>query len=290
VAALPSNDATENLCQQADGSFYVTQIEAKKVIKVGADNKVSEFASAPMMAEILGAGCGDNENAFVVYGKSFRGPATPPPAPGAPAAAPNFSFADTDTHVYVYDLTGKMTADIAAQKGQGFNGLTYSGTSGLYYAANSNAGEIYAVDTKAKKITLWWKDDSFAPVTGAPIAINGIKVSGGWVYFSDGTLGQAPKRGVYKLQIGPDGKPMGSPVKIEDTVAVDDFAVGADGAVYFPAGTSLYKVAAAGGTVTKIADPIAGGPSAVVSRDGKYVYWSTRGGNANQRLVRVAIP
>ncbi|MFI5015449.1 MAG: hypothetical protein ACHQAY_24195, partial [Hyphomicrobiales bacterium] len=43
VATLPTNDATENLCQQADGSFYISQIEAKKVIKVGSDGKASEF-------------------------------------------------------------------------------------------------------------------------------------------------------------------------------------------------------------------------------------------------------
>ena len=73
-------------------------------------------------------------------------------------------------------------------------------------------------------------------------------------------------------------------------MAVDDFAVGSDGSVYFPAATTLYKAAADTGMLTKIADPIPGGPSAVVSRDGKYVYWSTRGGQANQRLVRVAIP
>ena len=61
------------------------------------------------------------------------------------------------------------------------------------------------------------------------------------MYFSSGTLGQAPKRGLYKIQIGADGKPMGSPVKIEDTIAADDFAVANDGSVYIPAGTTLYK-------------------------------------------------
>jgi hypothetical protein len=288
-ATLPSNEASENACQAADGSIYISLINARQIMKVTPDGKVSEFASAPMMAHILGLGCGNNEIAAIAYGKTFRGTpavaatATTPAVPAGP-----LHFDDTDTHVYVYDMTGKMQADIAAQKGIGFNGLTPSTTAGVYYASNSNGGDIYTVDTKAKTIALWWKDDSYGPATGAPIGLNGVKLKNGWVYFSSGTQGTAPKRGLYRIQVAADGKPMGNPVKIEDSVAVDDFDVAADGSVYFPGGTTLYK-AALDGTLTKVADPIQGGPTAVVSRDGKYVYWPTRGGTANQRLVRVAI-
>jgi hypothetical protein len=227
----------------------------------------------------------------VVYGKTFRGTpavaatATTPAVPAGP-----LHFDDTDTHIYVYDATGKMTADIPADKGIGLNGLAYSGTPGLYYATNSNGGDIYTVDTKAKKIALWFKDDSFGPAPGAPIGLNGVRAKNGWVYVSVGTQGMHPKRGVYRIQIGPDGKPMGGAVKIEDSIAVDDFDVAANGDVYFPAGTILYKVASTGGDPVKVADPIQGGPSALVSRDGKFAIWPTRGGTANQRVLRVAIP
>jgi hypothetical protein len=237
------------------------------------------------MMHVLGLGCGDNELAAVVYGKTFRGA----PATATTPAGP-LHFDDTDTHIYVYDLAGKMTGDIPADKGVGLNGLAYSGTPGLYYSANSNGGDIYTVDTKGKKIASWFKDAAYGPIPGSAIGLNGVRAKNGSVYFSFGTMaGATGKKGVYRIQVGADGKPMGNPVKIEETIAVDDFDVAANGDVYFPAGTVLYKVAAAGGDPVKVADPIQGGPSAFVSRDGMWVYWPTRGGTANQRLLRVQI-
>src|SRR4051812_13189570 len=52
-ATLPTPDATENICQQADGSLYVSVIDQKKILKVTTDGKISEFASAPMMMHVL---------------------------------------------------------------------------------------------------------------------------------------------------------------------------------------------------------------------------------------------
>jgi hypothetical protein len=285
-ATLPTPDATENICQQADGSLYVSVIDQKKILKITPDGKVSEFASAPMMMHVLGLGCGDNEVAALFYGKTFRGTpavaatATTPAVPAGP-----LHFDNTDTHIYVYDLSGKMTADIAAQKGDGFNGFAYSGTPGLYYAGNSSNGSISTVDTKAKKIATWWSDPSFGPAGTSAIGINGVRVRNGWVYMSAPT-----KKGLWKVQIGADGKPMGNPVKIEDAVNADDFDVAANGEVYFPAGTILYRAPASGGDPVKVADPIQGGPSLVVARDGKSVFWPTRGGTANQRVLQVATP
>jgi hypothetical protein len=280
-ATLPTADANENICQQKDGSIYISVIDGKKILKVTPDGKVSEFASEPMMANVLGLGCGDNEVAALVYGKTFRGG----PNPNPPPTNLPLHFDDTDTHIYVFDLTGKMTADIPGQKGDGFNGFAYSGTPGLYYAGNSNSGSISTVDTKAKKISVWWSDPSFGPAGTSVIGINGVRAKNGWVYFSAPT-----KKGLWKIQIAADGKPSGQPVQIESTVNADDFDVAANGDVYFPAGTVLYKAAAADGALTKVADPIQGGPSALISGDGKWVYWPTRGGTADQRLLRVAIP
>ena len=279
-AILPSSEATENICQQADGSIFVSVINTKTILKITADGKVSEFASAPTMAHILGLGCGDNEVVAVFFGKTFRGA---PPVPPATANSP-LNFSDTDTHVYVYDLAGKLTADIAGAKGDAFNGFAYSGTRGIYYAGNSANGSISTVDTKGKKIALWWKDDSFAPAGNSAIGINGVRAQIGWVYLSGPT-----KKGLWKIKLGADGKPSGDPVNVEDSVNVDDFDVAKDGSIYFTTGAILYRVAP-DGTLTKFAEPVQGGPSALVSRDGKWVYWPTRGGGANQRLVRVPIP
>jgi len=111
-----------------------------------------------------------------------------------------------------------------------------------------------------------------------------VRSHDGWVYFAS-----PAKMGIYRIQIGSDGGPQGTPVTVEEGVRPDDFDVAADGSVYFPSGPVLYKVAATG-EVTKHADPIQGGPSAVVSANQQWVYWPTRGGDNPQRLMRVAIP
>ena len=278
-ATLPSNEATENICQLADGSIFVSVMNTKTILKIAADGKVSEFASAPAMAHLLGLGCGDNEVVAVFFGKTFRGS---PPVPPATTGSP-MNFSDTDTHVYVYDLAGKLKADIPGAKGEAFNGFAYSGTPGLYYAGNSANGSISTVDTNVKKVALWWKDDSFAPSGNSPIGINGVRVQNSWVYLSGPT-----KKGLWKIKLGSDGKPSGEPIQVEDSVNVDDFDVAKDGSIYFTTGAILYR-AAPDGTLSKVAEPVQGGPSALVSRDGKWVYWPTRGGSANQRLVRVPI-
>jgi hypothetical protein len=95
--------------------------------------------------------------------------------------------------------------------------------------------------------------------------------------------------GIYKIQIGADGKPSGQPVTIEEGLRPDDFGVAPNGDVYFPVGTTLYKAAAAGGAPTKAADPIQGGPSAIVTKDGKSVLWPTRGGTEKQRVLQLTI-
>ena len=92
-----------------------------------------------------------------------------------------------------------------------------------------------------------------------------------------------------KVKIGPGGKSVGGAVPVELGVGVDDFDVAKDGSVYFSSGRVLYKVAP-DGAMTIIADPVPGGPSALVSNDGNTVYWPTRTGVDHERVMQVAIP
>ncbi len=71
--------------------------------------------------------------------------------------------------------------------------------------------------------------------------------------------------------------------------SADDLAVTANGDVYFPVGMILYKAAAAGGQPAKAADPVQGGPSATVTRDGKSILWPTRGGTDKQRILQLPL-
>ena len=189
VANLGTVEATENICQAADGSIFISLINVSKVMKVDPAGKATEFASVPNTANLLGVGCGsDPEVAAVVFGKTFRGTPAVPATATAPAvpAGPN-NFADNDVHVHVYDLSGKETADIPLPKGMGLNGWAAAGGQ-LYYGGNSGKPEIDLVNTKTKTATVWYDAKDYAgpapvPPAGPPIAINGVKVIPGWVYF-----------------------------------------------------------------------------------------------------------
>ena len=60
-ANLGTVEGSENICQAADGSLFVTLINVSKLMKVDPAGKVSEFARVPNAANMLGVGCGDNE-------------------------------------------------------------------------------------------------------------------------------------------------------------------------------------------------------------------------------------
>jgi hypothetical protein len=287
-ATFPSAEGTENICQAADGTLYVTLINANKLMKVAPDGKVSEFASVPTAANMLGVGCGsDPEIVAIVFNKTFRGAPNPNPPPANLPA----NFSDNDVHALVYDAAGKLTADIAIPKGMGINGFDAAG-GGIYYGGNSGKAEIVRLDTKAKTATVWFDAKDYGPATGAGIGINGVRFANGWVYFRGLKPGSSPAViGLYRIQVGADGKPSGAPATLTEGIPIDDFDVAADGSVYLPSGTTLFRVAV-DGTRTEIAKPVVGGPSLVVAKDGKSVFWPTRvaGTATMQRLLQVAIP
>jgi hypothetical protein len=288
-------DGTENICQAADGSLFVTTIDTKILWKITPDGKAAEFAKVPGAANMLGVGCGnDPEVVAVVFNKTFRGtPAVPATAttPAVPATPNN--FADNDVHAMVYDLSGKLVKDIAVPKGFGINGFDAAG-GGIYYGGNSGKPEIVRLDTKTGMATSWFDAKDYGPPGGTGIGINGVRFANGWVYFRGVKPGSNPAiAGLYRIQVGANGQPMGTPQELFAVmgVGIDDFDVGPDGSAYFPSGTTLYKVAT-NGTQTKLAEMIVGGPSLVVSRDGRTVYWPTRvgGGQTVQRVLAFTLP
>jgi hypothetical protein len=300
-ADLKTIEGTENICQAADGSLFVTLINVNKLLKVSPDGKtVTEFASVPTAANMLGVGCGnDPEVVAIVFNKTFRGtPAVAATAttPAVPATPNNFN--DNDVHAIVYDLAGKQVKDIAVPKGFGINGFDAAG-GGIYYGGNSGKPEVVKLDSKTGMVTAWYDAKDYAgpppvPPAGPPIAINGVRFANGWVYFRGLKPGSSPAiAGLYRIQVGPNGQPMGTPQELFAVmgVGIDDFDVGPDGSAYFPSGTTLYKVTTAG-VQTKLAENIVGGPSLVVGKDGKTLYWPTRvgGGQTIQRVLQFTLP
>jgi hypothetical protein len=269
---LPAPD-TENLFEAPDGSIYITGMDAKVVWKVTPDRRVDTFATVPSVAFVVGVASTGDGFALTAFGRPFR-------RPGAAGQPPQIDFSDIDTQIILLDKTGKVTASIPGQKAQAFNGITPAGTrGGIYLVADSNAGTIWQVDAGRKRIELWLKDDLLAPTEAARVGANGIKVHDGWVYVSSrGTM--------YRVQMGPDGRPRRTLSVFAQGIRTDDFDIAKDGTIYL---SSMTKISPRG-EVSPFREKVPPGPAVMVSRDGKWLYWPTRGADAPQRLLRTAIP
>src|SRR4051812_15570650 len=188
VANLGTVEGSENICQAADGSLFVTLINVSKLMKVDPAGKATEFASVPNTANMLGVGCGsDPEVVAITFGKTFRGTPAVPATATAPAvpAGPN-NFADNDVHAWVYDLSGKLQADIPIPKGMGLNGFAAAGGQ-LYYGGNSGKPEIDLLNTKTKTATVWYDAKDYAgpppvPPAGPPLPLNRVQGIPPWRY------------------------------------------------------------------------------------------------------------
>jgi hypothetical protein len=271
IATLPSPD-TENLYEAPDGSIFVTSMEAKVVWKVTPDRRVETFATVPSVAFVVGITSTGEGFALTAFGRSFR-------RPGAAGQPPQIDFSDIDPQIIVLDKTGRVTASIPGQKGQAFNGITPAGTrNGVYLVADSNAGTIWQADVARRQIEPWLKDERLAPTETARVGANGIKMHDGWVYVnSRGTM--------YRVEMGPDGQPRGGLSVFADGIRTDDFDIARDGTVYL---SSLTKISPRG-EMSPFLDNVPTGPAVLVSRDGKWLYWPTRGADPEERLLRAAI-
>ena len=283
IATLPSAAPTENLCQAPDGSIYITGIDDKVVWKVAPDGRVDKFATVPSVAAVVGIATAGDGFVIATFGKPFRRPApaaAQPPGGAAPAQVIDFS--DVGTAVLVLDRSGTVTATIPGQKGNAFNGIAPAG-GGSYLIADSNASTVWRFDLGAKRLEPWIQDEVLAPTAQVPIGANGIKVHDGWVYVT-----VTSRNAIYRVQMGADGRPTGPLVKFAEGFRPDDFDVAQDGSLYASSGMIMYKVSSTG-EVSKFLENVPGGAATLVSRDGKWLYWPTRGGTAPQRLLRTTI-
>ena len=271
VATLPAAD-TENLTETADGSIYVTTMDAKTVYKVTPDRRVEKFATLPSVAYVIGIANEGDGFVLTTCERMFR-------RPGAAGQPPQIDFSDAGTQVLLLDKTGKITATIPGPKGSFFNGITPAGTRrGVYLIADSNGDTIWQVDARTRRLEPWLKDPLLAPNESVRIGANGIKAQNGSVYINArGTM--------YRVQIGSDGKPKGGLTVVAQGIRTDDFAVANDGTIYL---TSMTKISPAG-QVSPFLERVPTGPAMIVSRDQKWLYWSTRGSDPQQRLLRIAI-
>jgi sugar lactone lactonase YvrE len=274
VATIPSNGFNENLFQASDGSIYVTGAFEGNLWKITTAGHVEKFATFPDHATILGiVGIGDG----LVLGAHRRGFQTPSGA----------DFSDLGSEVLMLDKNGNIAATIPGNDGDVFNGTTLDGR-GKILITDSLKSSIWQFDPGTQKLSLWVKDDVLSSPSVSELGANGIKVVNGWVYVANRS-----KFAVYKIRIDENGDAQGPFSLVADGLPVaDDFAVGPDGTVYMPPaepGAALIRISP-DGKVDSMLESAPFGSSAIVTADGKWLYWATSREPKEQRLVRVAIP
>ena len=264
VATFDSPEATENITQTADGTIVVTGMDDHVLWKVTPGRSPERIPMPAGVTMAVGVAPSDDGGVVVTASeRSFRRPGQTPP----------IDFSDVGPLVLMLDRTGKVTSTTKGGKGQFFNGIASAG-GGKFLMADNFSGTVWQFDAATKQITAWLKD----PAVPGP---NGIKVLNGWVYVST-------RNGLMRVQIE-NGRPKGMPMVMAKEARADDFAVAQDGSVYFPSGTSIMKVSASG-EISTIRENIQGGPAAWVSRDGRWLYWPTRGGTGPQKVLRIPLP
>jgi hypothetical protein len=273
VATLDARN-TENIFQAQGGTIYVTAHEGLKIFRIAPDRRVDTFVTMP--SDVLGiAGIRDG---FVVTTseRPFRKPDA--------AGRMQFDFSDTGPGVAFLDKKGAITATLPGAKGSFFNGIaaaTASGGRDLILIADSSGGTIWRVDAAKKQIEPWLKDPALAPTKDAPVGADGIKIHNGWVYVNS-------RGAMYRVRVGADGQPQGILTLIAPDVGNNDFDLTRDGTLYIIVMSSMKKISASG-EVSTVYEKVPPGPAAFISRDGKWVYWSTRGGDGPQHLLRAPV-
>lgn len=285
VGTIPSSGYTEGLCQTPDNSVYVTGIDEQIFWKVSPNGQAEKFASVPahIMVPLV------TKDGFIATARRGTAPRTPL-AGGAgvePGSAVHIDFSvDVGTEILFIDKTGKVTDTVPGPKGAYFNGIAYAGR-GFYVIADSGSPVIWRFDLAEKHFEPWLRDNQLAaPVDARPnnIAGNGIKVHDGWVYIS-----VTSRNAIYRVQMDSQGAPKGPLKMFAQGFRPDDFDIARDGTIYLPSGTSLFKLSPTG-EVSTFLEGAGLSAAAMVSGDGKWLYWPTRGGSEPQRLLRVAIP
>jgi len=161
------------------------------------------------------------------------------------------SFLGTGLFV-VLDRAGREVRRFPAPSVGFVNGIAAL-PDGTVLAADSAAGSILRVDVGAGAVETWFADPLLAPAPPPAFrpGANGLKPDGrGGVLVSS-----SARRAVYRIAVGPDGRPRGGPVPVaEDLPGADDFAVLADGGLVVATHGDRVVRTAPDGTWTTLTD------------------------------------
>lgn len=280
IATIPSPAFNENISEDTDGTFYVTGAFESNLWKITPGGHVEKLAHFDEYPVILGVVALPETLVLGAFRRNFR-------------SASGVDFSDVGSEVLMLDKkTGKIIAAIAGQKGQVFNGMVADGR-GQVLLTDSLGASVWRFDPAARVLSLWLRDEALASSNAKALGANGIKVAGDWAYVAN-----REKLSIFRVRMDAAGKPAG-PMTLfaKDLPNADDFALAPDGTVFLPPTdqakpSAMLRITPFGERTAHAVGAF--GASAVVSRDGNWVYWASSSGlvptsPAPQTLLRVPV-
>ncbi|KAF2170855.1 hypothetical protein M409DRAFT_35870, partial [Zasmidium cellare ATCC 36951] len=295
IYQFPNETWVENLAIRADGHILATLISSPEVWQIDPvsksatlvtrfENATSALGIAEVQQDVFAIAVGNwsdvtfktTPGSYSIWTVDLR------EIPRSAGLSP--------PHIRVTKITNVPQAGF-------LNGLcALPGRPNSILVGDSDKGVIYQVNLAAKSSIIWLDDPAFKSntTTAARLGINGIRVHGGYLYFTNSFL----RPTIGRVPIDKHGKPTGPVERVIDESPWptntgdhgDDFAFNKDGTIWVTADPSnlLAKVDVTKGTSRVIAgglnDPtIAGDTSAAFGRtsnDEHVLYITTNGGIA----------
>ncbi|KAI1403494.1 hypothetical protein F4819DRAFT_450978 [Hypoxylon fuscum] len=202
----------------------------------------------------------------------------------------SFAFERGSMSVYIVSLkTGTVVDSIPVPDTATMNGMAaLPHHPHLLLTADSIGGRILSIDTRTRKVDVLLEDSVLGPDANnsssgiPPIGINGLRVRGDYLYFTNSNRGT-----LVRIRIDQHGSPIGKPevlARSPDALQIyDDFTFDNEGNAYLAVhSTAIFKVTpdgvqtvfAGGGSDSIFKEPT----SVALANDGKSIYVST-GGN-----------
>lgn len=235
LAEYPPGTFLENLLVSADGTVRFTDYLAKRIEIISPGSPARTFASLPVHpVSIVETGSG---LLVAAHGEAFTS---------------GSGFVKTQQFLVLDNMTGRIIKQFNAPEAFFLNGMVAKGD-GRILVADSIAGTIWEVDPAAGTLLPWARHEMLtqdpAKKEFSPGA-NGIKRTNNGILVSNSSRGS-----LYRIDIGPDGKPSGAPELAHSVGGIDDFVVSGSGEIYFAShGATAGKIAVSGAVSTVLAE------------------------------------
>ncbi|KAK0718485.1 hypothetical protein B0T26DRAFT_713436 [Lasiosphaeria miniovina] len=276
IYAFPDNATfIENVAVRPNGHILLGTFSNGSLFSLNPDTRTPE---AELVAKLPGVGAlvGIAEIAPDVFAVG-----------GGDLLPEGFGFVNGSMKVYTVDVKKKKVKVAASlPAATGLNGITpLPGHPGVVLAAESVAGQILRINTATGRIDVAIADTQLGPSSDpaiVPLGVNGIKVSNGYLYFTNSGLGFFGR-----IKITASGERAGQVERITSienpgfTHAFDDFVFGSgltpDAYVALHP-NSIQRIAADGEQTLFVGGdgsnlmPYPGPTSVALSRDGRKIY------------------